>query len=89
MQRRLWLPENLRQSLQRFAAEIINTKQTWEETGAISDCEDLKIQTPAGTIQSPTTSRPTQLLQKKQVKTMHKVRPAICLRKTPTTPPDQ
>ncbi|KNZ63473.1 hypothetical protein VP01_113g9 [Puccinia sorghi] len=87
MQQRLWLPKQLRQSLQRFAAEIINTKQTWEETGAILDCEDLKIHSPAGTIQSPTTSRSTHVLRKKHIKTTHDVRPANLLEEDSKTAP--
>jgi len=61
----------------------------WEETGAIPDCEDLKIHSPAGTIQSQTPSRPTRVLRKKRVKTTHDVRPADLLEEDSDTTPGQ
>ncbi|KNZ49347.1 hypothetical protein VP01_5075g1 [Puccinia sorghi] len=59
-----------------------------EETGAIPDCEDLKIHTPAGTSHSPTNSRPTWVLRKKQAKTMHNDSVPILKYPTQTGKPD-
>lgn len=59
----------------------------WEETGAIPDCEDLKIHTPAATSQSPTNSRPTRVLRKKRVKTTHDIRPVDLLEEDSDTNP--